>query len=103
MGRVANELADFIILTMDNPRFESPKRIMSDIKKGIRGNRYVIINDREKAIKKAIAVAKEGDIIVIAGKGHEDFESIKNKKIKFNDRKVVENILDKRGLIRCLS
>lgn len=96
MGKVASELADFAIITSDNPRSEEPEDIISDIKKGIRKNNYIEIIDRKDAIKKAIDMAKEKDIILVAGKGHEDYQIIKDKRYPFNDRLVIEKILSGR-------
>ncbi|MDD5617849.1 MAG: UDP-N-acetylmuramoyl-L-alanyl-D-glutamate--2,6-diaminopimelate ligase [Candidatus Omnitrophica bacterium] len=93
MGKVASELADFAIISSDNPRSEKPKDIISDIKKGMRKNNYIEIEDRKEAIKKAIDIAKEKDIILVAGKGHEDYQIIKDKRYPFNDRLVIEKIL----------
>jgi len=93
MGRVASKLADFVIITSDNPRFEEPQKIISEIKMGVVNKNNLSIVDRKKAIKKAIDIAKSQDIILIAGKGHEDYQIIKNKRIAFNDRAVVRDIL----------
>lgn len=103
MGRVASELADLVIITSDNPRFEDPEKIISDIKKGIRKTNYITLTDREKAIKKALDMARSGDIIVVAGKGHEDYQIIKDKKLAFNDRLVIEEILSKKEFRGCLN
>jgi len=97
MGKVASELADFTIITSDNPRFEDPESIISDIKKGISRENYICITDRKDAIKKAIDMARAGDIVLVAGKGHEDYQIIKDNKFAFNDRLVVEAILNKAG------
>ncbi|MDD5292232.1 MAG: cyanophycin synthetase [Candidatus Omnitrophica bacterium] len=97
MGKVASELADFTIITSDNPRFENPKSIISDIKKGISRKNYICIADRKDAIEKAIEMAREGDVVLVAGKGHEDYQIIKDKKFAFNDRLVIGAILDKLG------
>ncbi|MDD5355253.1 MAG: UDP-N-acetylmuramyl-tripeptide synthetase, partial [Candidatus Omnitrophica bacterium] len=97
MGKVASELADFTIITSDNPRFENPKSIISDIKKGISRKNYICIADRKDAIEKSIEMAREGDVVLVAGKGHEDYQIIKDKKFAFNDRLVIEAILDKLG------
>lgn len=93
MGRVTSELADYCIITNDNPRSESPDRIISDIKSGIKKRNFTIIPDRYEAIKKAICLAKQGDIVLIAGKGHEDYQIINNKKLCFSDRKAITECL----------
>lgn len=89
MGTVASKYADFIILTSDNPRSEDPEKIVQDIAKGIKGEHYIIEIDREKAIRKAFESSKPGDIILIAGKGHEEYQEIAGKKVHFSDREVV--------------
>jgi UDP-N-acetylmuramoyl-L-alanyl-D-glutamate--2,6-diaminopimelate ligase len=97
MGKVASELSDVIIITTDNPRTEDPEKIIEEIKKGIKDSRKVmIISDREKAIEKSIETAEKGDIILIAGKGHETYQIIGNRKIYFDDREVAEKYIKKR-------
>jgi len=90
MGKVAEDYSNHVILTNDNPRTEDPLNIISDIEKGFTNkNKYIIEPDREKAIKKAIEMADEGDIILVAGKGHEDYQIIGNQKIHFSDKEVI--------------
>ncbi len=89
MGKIASDFADSIILTNDNPRFENPQKIRRDIKKGIKKKRITEISNRAKAIKQAIHDLKSGDILLVAGKGHEKTQDIGNKKIFFSDRKVI--------------
>lgn len=103
MGRLASELADFVIITSDNPRSEEPQDIISDIKSGISKTNYLTIVDRKEAIKKAIDIAHPGDIIVVAGKGHEDYQIIKNKKFAFNDHIAIQDLLSKKGFSGCLN
>ena len=91
MGKAAGEYADFTIITTDNPRFEPPKHIIKDIEKGMKktkGN-YKIIPDRREAIRYAIANQREGDVILIAGKGHETYQEIKGVRYEMDDRKMV--------------
>ncbi len=90
MGEIATGLADWVIITSDNPRYEDPEQIIEDITKGIRKENYEKILNRREAIKKAISLAKRGDLVVIAGKGHEDYQIIKGEKLKFSDREEVE-------------
>ncbi|MDD5006131.1 MAG: UDP-N-acetylmuramoyl-L-alanyl-D-glutamate--2,6-diaminopimelate ligase [Candidatus Omnitrophica bacterium] len=97
MGKVASELADFVIITSDNPRSEDPEEIISDIKAGISKTNHIASVDRKEAIKKAIDMAGSQDIIIVAGKGHEDYQIVKDKKFNFSDRAVIENILSQRG------
>ncbi len=92
MGKVAGELSDFTIITTDNPRFEDPAAIIDDIEAGITGD-YSIIRDREEAIREAVRMAYAGDVVLIAGKGHEDYQEINGKRLHFDDREVVEKCL----------
>jgi len=93
MGRAADELADRIIVTSDNPRKEDALEIAKMVASGIRSKKYDIIIDREKAIREAISIVKPGDVIMILGKGHEDYQIIGDRKIHFNDKEVVMKIL----------
>ncbi|MDI6758953.1 MAG: UDP-N-acetylmuramoyl-L-alanyl-D-glutamate--2,6-diaminopimelate ligase [Candidatus Omnitrophota bacterium] len=89
MGSVVSELADFAIITTDNPRLEAPLQIIEDIKKGINKNNYCIIPDRLEAIRKSLFMAKPGDIVLVAGKGHENYQVLKDKTIHFDDRQAI--------------
>lgn len=93
MGKVAGQLSDVVIVTTDNPRGEDPQSIISEIILGFSTDNYQVVADREKAIATAIAMADAGDIVLIAGKGHEDYQVFKDKTISFNERKVVEKYL----------
>ncbi len=95
MGEIAGRLADFVILTSDNPRSEDPASIIDEIETGIRktGAEYVKITDRRKAIEYALRNAKPRDIILLAGKGHETYQQFKDKIIHFDEREVVKEIL----------
>jgi UDP-N-acetylmuramyl-tripeptide synthetase len=93
MGRIATSLSDFAIVTSDNPRSEDPRSIARDIIKGIGNKRFALQLDRAKAIRKAIAMARAGDIIVLAGKGHENYQIFKDRKIDFDDRKEAKECL----------
>ncbi len=94
MGKLAASLADFTIVTSDNPRSEDPYRIALDIEIGFqkrakeRGQHYLIIIDRREAIEEALATAEAGDIVIIAGKGHETYQIFKDTAIDFDDREV---------------
>ena len=95
MGEIAGRLADFTVITTDNPRNESPKTIMSEIESGMKQTRglYKVIENRKQAIAFAMKIAWKNDIVLIAGKGHETYQELKNnKKIKFDERKVVAEI-----------
>ena len=88
MGEVATGGSDYVIVTSDNPRSEDPQKIALDIEVGIRRrnrNNYQVIIDREQAIAAAIAMAQKGDIILLAGKGHETYQITGNERIHFND------------------
>lgn len=92
MGEVSGNMADFTIITSDNPRFEEPEEIMNDIETGMKktSGKYIKIADRKEAVKYAIENGKPGDIIVLAGKGHEDYQEIKGVKYHQTDRELVE-------------
>lgn len=93
MGRVVSRLADFFIITNDNPRSEDPMSIISNIKKGALNNNYQVLPDRREAINKAISLASSGDIVLVAGKGHENYQIFKDRTIHFDDREVVKECL----------
>jgi UDP-N-acetylmuramoyl-L-alanyl-D-glutamate--2,6-diaminopimelate ligase len=87
MGKIASDLADQVIVTSDNPRTENPETILADVVAGIPGDRPIqVIADRAEAIAKAIRDAQTGDGVLIAGKGHEDYQIIGTEKIHFDDR-----------------
>jgi UDP-N-acetylmuramoyl-L-alanyl-D-glutamate--2,6-diaminopimelate ligase len=94
MGEVSGRLADFSILTSDNPRTEDPNAILQDIKMGIEptGGQYTLICDRKEAIAYAITHALPGDMIILAGKGHEDYQEIHGVKYPMDDRVIVADI-----------
>ncbi len=90
MGKNAAENSDEVIITSDNPRDEEPLDIIEDIKKGINTDNYLVVPDREEAVKKAIDSAVKGDVILVAGKGHETYQEIKGVKYHLSDREIVE-------------
>lgn len=94
VGEVATRLADETIFTSDNPRSEEPVRIISDIAAGAKNANYQIEIDRSLAIYQAIANAHTGDIVLIAGKGHEKYQEIKGQKIPFSDTEVARQVLN---------
>ena len=96
MGEVSGRLADFTVITSDNPRFEEPQSIIGDIRTGIEktSGRYVEICDRREAIAYVISHAQEGDLIVLAGKGHEDYQEIKGKKYPMDERVIIQELLE---------
>jgi UDP-N-acetylmuramoyl-L-alanyl-D-glutamate--2,6-diaminopimelate ligase len=93
MARVVSSLADFFIITNDNPRSEDPDEIIADITKGIVKSDYYVLPDRREAIKKALFIAKAGDIVLVAGKGHENYQILNDKTIHFDDREIVRECL----------
>ena len=92
MGEIASLLSDYVILTNDNPRDENPKEIIREIKQNMNNN-YKIIYDRKKAIQEGIKMLKENDVLLILGKGHEEYQVIDNKKIFFSDLYTVYDII----------
>ena len=100
MGEVSGRLADLTIITSDNPRFEKPQDIINDIKVGIAktNGKYMEICDRKEAIRYAIMHGKQGDIIVLAGKGHEDYQEIEGVKYPMDERNLIADILKEEGL-----
>lgn len=99
MGRIAVATCDTVIITSDNPRSENADDIINDIRRGIKKNeleKCYFITDRLKAIKKAIKFTNKGDIVLIAGKGHEKYQLIKNKIIPFSDYNVARKILNEK-------
>jgi UDP-N-acetylmuramoyl-L-alanyl-D-glutamate--2,6-diaminopimelate ligase len=98
MGEVSGRLADLTVITSDNPRFEEPLDIMADIRTGISQTHgsYVEICDRKEAIRYAIEHGEPGDIIVLAGKGHEDYQEIKGVKYPMDERNLIRDILEDR-------
>lgn len=96
MGEVSGKLADLTIITSDNPRFEEPQAIIDDIKQGMAktDGKYVEIADRKEAIRYAIEHGQPGDVIVLAGKGHEDYQEIKGKKYPMDERVLIAEVLE---------
>ena len=96
MGEVSGRLADLTIITSDNPRFEDPMDIIADIREGMKktDGKYVEIPDRKEAIAYAIHHGEPGDIIVLAGKGHENYQEIKGKKYPMDERDLIRDILE---------
>jgi UDP-N-acetylmuramoyl-L-alanyl-D-glutamate--2,6-diaminopimelate ligase len=95
MGRVAGTLSDVAVLTSDNPRSEDPVGIILQIEDGLRSAdaSYEIEVDRRRAIERAMASAARGDTVLIAGKGHEDYQIFSDRTIHFDDREVVREVL----------
>lgn len=93
MGKIASHLSDIVILTSDNPRNEDPNRIIDEIIKGITEKNYIVEVNRKNAIKLAFNYAKEKDSIIIAGKGHENYQIIHDKKYHFDDSEIVKSFM----------
>ncbi len=96
MGKVATQMCDYAIITSDNPRSEKPVAIINEIIKGIKGNNYDVLPDRAQAIKQAMKIARPTDTLLIAGKGHETYQIIRNKQIHFSDKEVVNKAIRKK-------
>jgi UDP-N-acetylmuramyl tripeptide synthase len=97
MGRIAREMADHVFVTSDNPRFEDPMRIINDVLAGMDGGgaSYEVVPDRAEAIERAIAEADAGDVVVIAGKGHEPYQLVRGDQLPFSDVRAAEAAIRK--------
>ncbi len=95
MGRTATDLSDIVVVTTDNPRTEIPEEIIKDILIGTVGSKaeVVTVTDRTEAIRYALSIAKKGDTVVLAGKGHETYQVIGKERIHYDEREIVKNIL----------
>ena len=89
MGNIASELSNYVIFTNDNPRNEEPEDIMKDIIEGVKKQNYEVILDRKEAINKGISLLKENDVLLILGKGHEDYQIVKGVKYHLDDMECV--------------
>ena len=96
MGEISGRLADYSIITSDNPRTEDPFAIMDQIEEGMiqSGGKYEMIENRRQAIRKALEMGLDGDVIVLAGKGHETYQEIMGVKRPFDEKIVVQELLD---------
>lgn len=96
MGEVSGKLSDFTIITSDNPRFEEPQAIIDDIVVGMKktDGKYITICDRKEAIKYAIEHGQPGDVIILAGKGHETYQEIKGVKYDMDERVLIKEVLE---------
>jgi UDP-N-acetylmuramyl-tripeptide synthetase len=101
MGKAAGELSDFCIVTSDNPRSEEPIKIIEDILPGINETKceYIILENRREAIEYALNNAHAGDVIIIAGKGHENYQVLKDRTIHFDEREIVLQILGEDAVV----
>ena len=98
MGEIGTKLSDIAFITSDNPRTEDPMKIINQVVEGVKKNNYKVIENRREAIEEAIKTAKQDDVIVIAGKGHEDYQILKEGKIHFDEREIVSEIIEKLGM-----
>jgi len=114
MGKIATTLSDLVVVTSDNPRTEDPSKIMNEIEEGIdtdlsryssediinglNEKGYMVIADRRTAIDLAVSIAGNADIVLVAGKGHEDYQILGTRKFPFDDRAVVRKALSGRRL-----
>ncbi len=96
MGTLAVSHADWAIVTSDNPRNEDPDKIVSEIREGIPADssNYEIIVDRREAIDRALQLARKGDLVLVAGRGHETYQEVEGRKIRFDDREVVKSVVE---------
>ena len=97
MGEVSGNLADFTIITSDNPRFEEPQDIINDMLAGLDKEdmqKTISIADRREAIKTACLLAQPGDVILVAGKGHENYQEIKGVKHHFDDKEELNKVFN---------
>jgi UDP-N-acetylmuramoyl-L-alanyl-D-glutamate--2,6-diaminopimelate ligase len=104
MGKIAAQYADYVVITSDNPRSEDPMVIIADIERGMQTGQgvsaaYAIMPDRKEAITAALKMARTGDIVILAGKGHEKYQIIGEQVIPFDDKEVARQVL--RGLEQC--
>lgn len=99
MGEMSGKLADLSVITADNSRYEKVEDILADIEVGLHktDGKYIVIPDRREAIKYCMDHAQKGDIVVLAGKGHEDYQEIKGVKYPFDERDVIHDILVQEG------
>ena len=93
MGAIAEQLADQVIVTDDNPRFEDGQSIINQIIAGLEMHKVTVINDRKTAIERGISASSDIDVVLVAGKGHEDYQELKGVKYPFSDREIVRELL----------
>jgi UDP-N-acetylmuramoyl-L-alanyl-D-glutamate--2,6-diaminopimelate ligase len=102
MGEAAGSLSDLVVLTSDNPRSEDPLRIINDIVVGLQkvNAKYRVEPSRERAIEIALEEAQPGDIVLLAGKGHETTQVLRDKTVEFDDREMARSILRRKGFTK---
>ena len=96
MGKIAGKLADFTIISSDNPRYDDPMEIAEEIAKGTKEvtDQYTIITDRAKAVEYALKMAQKDDLVLLAGKGHETYQLVGDKKVHFSEKEVIKRVLE---------
>ena len=94
MGKIAASKSDYVIFTSDNPRTEDPQKIMDDILAGVETSNYEVELDRRKAIVKALDMIQDGDVVLLLGKGHEDYQILGREKVHFDDAEEVKKYVD---------
>ena len=99
MGGVAGELSDFSIITSDNPRSENPIAVIEEIACGFRSksHRYQLDSDRETGVRKILGMAEPGDVVILAGKGHETYQVLADRIVHFDDREMARTVLREMG------
>lgn len=99
MGEIAGRLSDYAIVTSDNPRTEDPAAIIRDIEAGMTAyqDKYTVVENRRDGIKKAMSIAKRGDVVILAGKGHETYQILRSGTIDFDERAIVKEIYKNAG------
>ena len=97
MGKIAADMSDFVVVTSDNPRTEDPQTILEEVAEGTAGAKIPVVKilDRTEAIAFALGEAKAGDIVLLAGKGHETYQILGTEKIHYDEREIVRAILEK--------
>ena len=100
MGDVASRISNYSIITSDNPRGEDPIEIIKDIESGFGGSHYEVLEDRREAIAKGVSYLAPGDVLLIAGKGHEDYQMVGKDRLDFDDRLVARQMLNDRDHVR---
>lgn len=100
MGEIAGSLSDHVVVTSDNPRTENPTEIIRDIEAGMTAykGKYDVVENRREAIRHAMQIAQEGDVIILAGKGHETYQILKDETIDFDERVIVKEIFKNAGM-----
>ena len=95
MGKIATDLSDYVIFTSDNSRNEDPMHILNDITKSLQKKNFEVIENRKEAIDKGIQTLEKNDILLLLGKGHENYQIIHNTKYDFDDKIIAETIIEK--------